>query len=386
MLKAHHIRTSNYFSTMINHVSELVIGVNKIVGIYNDLAFKEKFSGVSLTLKNNKLIEEELNMQGSFDKLTFIQNEKFHYKWLNKSQVPYEMETENTGQLNIFNEYTFHILLISVPQRVTDKKSLVFIYFKDELDQFGVHHHKASLSTQNKSIIGHLVSNSVISLSNTYWEQEEKFIQFASKSQQVITQLSKNDKKSSREEEIENLLKGWAYDILEDFCESDGVNYVYSENAIKKIVSFNGEFSLLRKAITEAIDYTRTFNTYLNVTFVTIEEDYINLVTNMNTISKPCDSLILPQRLQKTHELLDKLEKYAIQVSNDGQNITSYNVGKAMERQITPAAISDALNKNRSRINTLFKQFPVKWNFIRNNFRPIINISSADNVQLKKWS
>jgi hypothetical protein len=363
---------------VINHVADLVIGVDKIVGIYNDEK-SNKLLGISLSLINGRLIEQDINMQGGFEQVRQMQNEKLQYKWLNKTQIPYEINAQSNGQLNIFNEYNYLILMVSIPQQGQEKRNLVFIYFKDELDQFGIHHDKANMSTQNKTIIGHLVSNSVISLSSIYWQQEERFIQFATKSQEIFKHRDTN---KHRQTELENLIIGWAQDILEECSESDGVNYVYSKKALDKIKSFTGEFSQLRKNIEEAIDYTKVLNTYVNSEYVNIEDVYI---TDVNNETKQDPTQVLPERLQKTQSLLDKLEKYAIQVSNQGLNITSSNVGQAMQRPISPAAISDSISKHRSRINTLFMQYPGKWTFIKTHFKPIINITSNDNIQLKNW-
>lgn len=373
-----HTRISNYFSSVINHVADLVIGVDKIVGIYNDEK-SNRLLGISLSLINGRLIEQDINMQGAFEQVRQMQNEKLQYKWLNKSQIPYEINIQSNGQLNIFNEYNYLILMVAIPPQGQEKRNLIFIYFKDGLDQFGIHHEKANMSTQNKTIIGHLVSNSVISLSSIYWQQEERFIQFATKSQEIFKHKDTN---KHRQTELENLVIGWAQDVLEEFSESDGVNYVYSDKAIDKIKSFTGEFSQLRKNIAEAIDYTKVLNTYVNSNYVTIEDTYITDVTN---VTKENPTEILPERLQKTQSLLDKLEKYAIQVSNLGLNITSSNVGQAMQRPISPAAISDSISKHRSRINTLFMQYPGKWTFIKTHFKPIINITSNDNIPLKNW-
>ncbi len=139
----------------------------------------------------------------------------------------------------------------------------------------------------------------------------------------------------------------------------------------------------MKKAISEAAEYAKYLSTSKNETV--IKSEYITFVNNevTNVINEE-DNYLSP-KLVKTKELLDKLEKYSILVSQRNLNLTSFNVGKAMERPITPAAISDAISKNKDRINILFKQFPDKWNFIKNNFRPIINVSEMKFNNLSKY-
>ncbi len=379
------LHTIQFYSAVINHISEMVVGVEKIVGIYNIEDNSNKLFGTCLSLENNQLIEQELSIDDDITSLQQLQKEKIQYKWLNKSQIPFEEKQINSGQLNIFNEYNNLILLVSIPQFNSIKRNLVFIYFRDELDQFGIHHEKSKLSTQNKTIIGHMVSKSVISLHKIYWAQEYKMKRFAQKTQELISHQKKNAENNSKRQGMENLIIGWAHDLIEEFSKSDGVNYVYNKEAIEKIINYSGSFNELKKSVGDAIEYANMLNNYSDSNQITIEADYISEVTFVNFDNITNDNIILPERLQKTQELLDKLERYAVMISQEGIKLTSYNVGRSMDTPITPAAISDSISKNKDRINTLFKQFPEKWSFIKNNFRPIINITSKDNYQVRNW-
>ncbi len=379
------LHTIEFYSAVINHISEMVVGVEKIVGIYNIEDGTNQLFGTCLSLLNNQLTEQDLIIDDDIVSLQQLQREKIQYKWLNKSQIPFEENQINSGQLNIFNEYNNLILLVSIPQLNSSKRNLVFVYFRDELDQFGVHHEKSKLSTQNKTIIGHLVSKSVISLSKIYWTQDSKMKRFAKKTQEVIQFQKTSNENSERNQGLENLIIGWATDLIEKYRKSDGFNYVYQKEAIEKIIKYKGSFRDLKIAINEAIEYAKMLNSYSESNQIIIEADYISDFNIVNTKYVTYDNAVLPERLQKTQQLLDKLERYALQISNEGIKLTSSNVGRSMDTPITAAAISDSISKNKDRINTLFKQFPDKWSFIKTNFKPIINITSKDNYQSRKW-
>ncbi len=390
MTNNNNIHTIKFYAAVINHISEMIAGVEKLVGIYNIEDGSDKLYGISFTLQNNHLIEQTLIIKDDIQRLQQLQEEKIQYKWLNKTQIPFEEKATSIAQLNIFNEYDNLILLVSIPQLKSYKRNLVFIYFRDDLDQFGIHHEKSKLSTQNKTIIGFMVSKSVISLSKIYWEQELKMKSFAQKTQEILLNQKMNNEKEKNNIDLENLIIGWANDMIKEFCNSDGVNYVIQEDALDKIKTYKGSFSSLKESLIEAIGYAKLLSGYSGLNTVTIESAYLHLETNIKSPKETHDITnvnldILPERLQKAHELLDKLEKHALKISHEGIKLTSYNVGRAMDNPITPAAISDSISKNKDRINSLFKQYPNKWNFIKSNFKPIINITSKDNYQARNW-
>lgn len=377
-----HMSSINLFSAIIDHISDLAVGVKQIVGIYSSGESMDALSGVCLEYQNNRLQEREIIISGVHQQLKQMQQERNNYKWLDKSQVPFDTHTESQSQLSIFNEYDHLILLITLPHRFDNKKDLIFIYFKDDMDQFGVQHQKSSLSTQNKTIIGHLISSSSISFAKMYWQQEDKLNRLANKSRQIISHQKSDNKDVTRKVELEDLLLSWATEFLTDCSNSDHVNYVYSEDAKVKIKFYHGTFNNLKSAIQEAIEYAKMIITDVNIV---IESEYIVFDTNVNTVGTNHKSISVSPRLQKAFDFLDKLENNALKVSKAGLNLTSFNVGLQMERSITPAAISDYISKNRDRINSLFKQYPDRWSYIKNNFRPVVNVIGHDNNDIKKW-
>jgi hypothetical protein len=382
-----HLHTVNYFSAIMNHIMEMVMGVDRITGIYATDAEGLELSGIQLEYINGHMMESELSFPKVFPEYEFVQKEKEPFKWLDKTHLPFEQqELHSTKQLSIFSEYKHLLLQVLIPNPNGKTKDVVYILFKDNIDQFGVQHQKASLSTQNKSIIGHLVANSIISFAQNYKAQEEKHQVFAQKTHEILHSNRKITLDQQRKEELEKMILSWAKDLLEEYSKADYVNYVYQEDALKKILSYRGSFTNLKKAILSAIEYAHVMFTYVTSEKIPIEADYILLETEESTYVKaPTEQASIQPRLQKVYDLLDKLEFYALKVTREGLNLTSFNVGQAMERPITPAAISDAISKHRDRINLLFKQYPDRWSFIRHNFRPILNVLPENNTSIKNW-
>ncbi len=384
MSKTRDILSEDLIFSLIDHITEMVIGMEKIIGIYTHPETDE-LCGITLQYRNNRLQEHELNLTNVKDQLTKLRLENSKYRWLDKSQVPFDASYDDKSQLNIFDEYNHLILLIALPGIKHSEKSILLIYFKDDINAFGIQHHRSSLSTETKSIIAHLLSGSIHSFCKLYWREKAKFEQFTQKTHRILQQQRADIKNDTRIEELEEVLLSWSRTYLLECSNSDGFNYVYSDGAIEKIKNYKGEFKSLQKAIQEAVEYTK-----IVVTDVTkeIQSEFIEFNTNVNNAIEDSlhDTTELSFRLQRVYEFLDRLELAGRKVDQMGQNLTGTNIGNAIEHKpISAAAISDYIGKNRDRINTLFTKFPDKWSFIKNNFKSIINVTAQSNKQLNNW-
>ncbi len=372
--------------SLIQHISELVVGVEKIVGIYERTDTGE-LCGVSLKYINHRLQEHDLDLSNVVDQVNQLRQESKSYKWIETNQVPFETSLTNKqrSQLNIFDEFKNLILLIPLPGDDI-RKNIILVYFKDEINNFGIQHQKSSLSTENKSIIGHLISASIISYCKMFWTENKKLMQFRDKTRKILEHKRSDNKEGRKIQQYEEMIISYAYEVLEDYCHPNEVNYVYSNDALDFIKSFNGSLSELKKSLIEAIEYVDFIDTNENKT---IYLEYINSDTYINT-NNSSQSLHmihkLPIRLQKLHDFLDRLETAALKVDQLGQNIIGNNIGQAMDKSISGAAISEYVGKNKLAINNLFDQFPNQWNFIKNNFKTIINIIPSKNRTADYWN
>ena len=370
--------------SLLDHVTEMVFGVEKIIGIYRNPE-TENLCGINLKLVNDRLQEHELNLQSSIqDRLIKINQDCKNYKWLDKEQLPFDYNSQGKSQLNIFDEFNNLVLLIKLPEETGCE--IVLLYFKDDINAFGVQHQKSPLSADNKSVISNLIYGSVHSYCKLFLNEKRKFHQFTQKTSRILKQQRSGNKDYIRKTQLEELIESWANDYLEDRCSSDGVNYVYSSEAYEKIKNYSGEFKYLKKSIKEAFDYTNLIVTY--VTKV-IESEFIEFDTCVNkqdSDNSLQDTTKLSVSLQRVYDFLERLENAGLKVDRLGQNITGNNIGMAMEgKAITAAAISDYISKNRERINLLFDKYPDKWSFIRNNFKSIINVMVQNNRKVSNW-
>ncbi|WP_282036477.1 hypothetical protein [Saccharicrinis aurantiacus] len=381
----------NLFQATFNHIVKLVDGIERIIGIYNQQEAENVIEGIGLKLLNNRLVEYTLNIDSeTAQKLILLQKENNVSKWVDRKSIPFEQTDISTFQKNIFDEYKHLILLLKIPQSHVETRGLIFIYFKDDISHFGVHHTKEVLNTQNKSIIASLISGSVFSFIDDFNRNNKLFSDFAQKSKAIITKQHIENKILKEDHNNNDFVVSWAHQYLAEFSNSDGVNYVYNKECIEFIQNYKGPFLPLQKAIAGAVEYTKLLFTYVNTDSIEIELSYLQLETeesrSLVTNVYGEDQIKIEQlspRLLKTKAFLDKLEETATWVYEEGISLTSSNVGKSMERPITAAAISDFLSKNKERINILIKEFPNDWAFIKENFRPVINVTSKKDIHLR---
>ncbi len=382
-----HILSEDLIFSLIDHVCDMVVGVEKIIGIYDHLE-KGELCGITMQYTNHRLQEHRMNLAGLSESLTALRNTNNKHRWLQKSQLPFDTADSSQKQLNIFDESKHLTLLITLPGSKRLEKDILIIYFKDQFNTFGVQHQNSPLSTENKTIIAHLLSGSIHSFCKLYWKENERLQLFANKTKRILEQQRIDNLTDTRKRELEDFICSWANTFLAECSDSEDVNYVYSESALEKIKKYSGEFKHLENALKEAISYTKTIVT--SVTKI-IQAEYIELFTNENNENVLHDSQTTPRNLtarqQRVFDYLNRLEAAAIDTDRNDQKLTGRNIGLAMKPQsVSAPALSDFISKNRESINTLFLKYPESWSFVKNNFRTIINVTANGNQQARKWA
>ncbi len=382
-----HILSEDLIFSLIDHVCDMVAGVEKIICIYGHPETGE-LCGITMQYTNHRLQEHQMNLAGLSEPLTALRNTNNKHRWLQKSQLPFDTADSSQKQLNIFDESKHLILLITLPGSKRLEKNILIIYFKDQFNTFGVQHQNSSLSTENKTIIAHLLSGSIHSFCKLYWKENEHLQLFANKTRRIFEHQRLDNLKDTRKRELEDFICSWANTFLAECSDSDGVNYVYSVSALEKIKKYAGDFKQLEKALQEAVSYTKTIVT--NVT-KEIQAEYIELFTCENSVNILQESQNSPRNLterqQRVFDYMNRLEAAAIEADRNAQKLTGRNIGLSMKPQsVSAPALSDFISKNKETINSLFLKYPDNWNFVKNNFRTVINITVNENRQARKWA
>jgi len=301
------------------------------------------------------------------------------YQWFQKDQVPFEILTKYKVQLTIFSELKNNILLIKYIDHGSNWTDLFFIYFNDNLSNFLLDKVSEPFSAQHKNMVGFLLSHSIRTifqvidshnqLSTTFNDQMLHIVKERDHLQEGLDQQLQKER---------NGILTLARYYLSNIAERLGTQANLTDSAKNKLKSFTGELYQLEAVIHEALEFAGALSSPARSAPLLLADYHIRFPDPAH--QKISDDVIegLPQRMIKTHLLLDRLELAASGIKQRKDNLTSAKVGKEFPTPISAPAITDALRKHKKRIIQLFNQYPDKWEIIRHEFRPIQNLMNSN--------
>ncbi len=365
---------------ILNILPKLLPGIEKVVAVY---CTDEKENLVSTMLKNDngEYFQESFHVSDSTSILNRFRLDNSPYTWLRIEDLPFEIKPKEKIQLNIFNEFNNNILLIRIKNSVDGYNDLFFFYFKTDLSNFGTINPTKILSTGNKTIIAHLIRNSIIAHFDIQKEDKELFATLTENTRNILYEVNELRKEVSHlTEKLKDGIIHLSYSYLEEISSKNSRNYKFSESTIKKIKGFDGSIDNLKAILEKAAKYADAMVPERSISDVLISD--FHLFFDIEQEQKVKEQLKehvgeVPVKYAKTIILLDRLEHAANLLKSQNKILTSSNLGNEFPKPISPPAITDALKKHRSKILHLFNEYPNRWQLIRNEFRPVQNILNA---------
>ncbi|MFH1296067.1 MAG: hypothetical protein ABIJ04_02195 [Bacteroidota bacterium] len=300
------------------------------------------------------------------------------YRWFPKDQVPFEIVTKDKIQLTIFSELKNSVLLISQPIDKANWSDLFFIYFNENLSNFLLDKVSEPFSAQHKNMVGYLLSHSIRTLCQIIESQDQLTVTFDDQIRLVVKERDQLQEKLEQNsvKERQEILK-LAQHYLTRITEGLDQRVTLTDSAKIKLKNFQGELYQLEDIIKEALGFAGALSSSAGSSPLLVADYHIRFPEPVQ--QKMPEGVIdgLPQRMIKTHLLLDRLEHAAAGIKQRKDNLTSANVGKEFPTPISAPAITDALRKHKKRIILLFDQYPDKWDIIRHEFRPIQNLMNS---------
>jgi hypothetical protein len=375
---------------LLNTFPLLLPGIEKIICIYYDRE-SEQISAKSLRKEKDEYFPESIIINEEIiENLQKLRNNSAPYLWMQPSNLPFEIGSKERVQLSIFNELNNNILLLRVYNEFDGCHDLFFIYFNQNPGNFGVIDSNKSLTTENKSIIGHLLKNMIETLIRNFKEDRELYISLSDNNQNIINELSHTKReieliKEKSKDGITHLCKIY----LADLSRERGYHLQFSDDAIKKLREFDGDLGFLRGILEKAIHFALSMQVNRDTKEILISAYHLNFSSESSKkkeSSVPASEHIadIPARYNKTYLFLNKLESAAQNVKSKNLLLTSMNVGSEFPSPVTPSAITDALKNHQSKIRYLFKELPHQWQIIRSEFRPVQNILNPSQERQKR--
>ncbi len=345
-------------------------GIDRIYGFWPDNG-TNGYQGMEWQREyGEEILDVSLNTQ------TFLKNEtklNTGFQWLNADRLPFVSQNNNQlalPQLDLFTESKYLVLHINQKIGSENSQAHFYIFFRDNKSNFGITESKEAYSTSEKAIIGRLAKNHSDSMVSGFLSHIAETVKFRETTRNILK--AKNNLIEDEKSDFHRWSNYWLDDYLTILSERDGFNYVIEDNVRRKLYEKCDNLEQMKKSIENSFVYI--CNLYFSEPGDTIELETSYLFIEPEQENMNQASSTINNRVSRTADLLDRLERSAISVLNNGNNLTSAEVGKNMDRAITAPAISDALKKNKVRILQLLSQNPGKWPTIRKHFKPVVNL------------
>lgn len=343
--------------------------------------------------KNSYEISEQEDVPNN-ENFRIMLNSSKESLWCMEDELPFSVDSKSLKQsFDLFDEHNRNILQLR--QKYNNLDYFVFVYFNQSMQHFmligdnGQKSDNGKFTNENKNIIGQMAVNSLRTFLNTMTEDLTVFDQVKSAmNSMVIQQKTNNNGQSSEIKLLENMIVEMASEYLNNLSHEYEVKLVLSPSSEKRISTFRGQPSALRRILKQAAVLAVNMNNQKNK--VVIIEDYfiINVhenedLTNNVEEQGEVESTVIHHRYVKTYQMLDRFEEAVRTALLRGQSVTGVNVGSNLNPSISAPAISDALKKHGPKIVSLMNEYPDKWNALRQHFKPVQNIiiSVSSNTQ-----
>jgi len=359
-------------------IPKLLPGIEKIITIHYDET-RKLITGILSEKNNHKYSTQHLNIDKILPSLQRYMEDKNPFDWYSKQNLPFEIKVESMNpRMNIFSELQNIVLLIRVPDSLNEFNDLIFLYLNENPSNFGVTNSINPLTTDNKSIIAFVLNNAIKTFIELQKTDRDTLKSFNNRTRQVIgrTESMKYEMQRIRENYGISLVKLFQQYVRE-YSVKNRKKYTLSSGALEKIKNYKGDLKNLERIALDTVSYVNSL--YIdNAGEIEILEWHIHFDGNGQPEYIKKTSERRDDKYGKTLTLLDKLEKAALVVKSRQLKMTGTNVGKACQVPISAPAISDALYNHKSKINSLLKIHPDRWDTIRSEFRPLKNILKDD--------
>ncbi|MEI6124480.1 MAG: hypothetical protein WCQ95_12720 [Bacteroidota bacterium] len=368
--------------TLLTKANQIVPGIGKIISIHY-VAQKQKTEAHILHQPSQPQTMQQVLLDDKI--ITAIEELRandFLFQWYAEEDLPFNVNKQKIKQLEVFNELQRNVLLIAIGNEFDKKNDLLFFYFNENISNFAMSNSSKSLSQENKTIIGSLLSNSLNTLLDVVRNDRKTLSNYNHNVNHIISSMKlAQSAVSDFRDKHDMVLLNYANELLGQLSETSGTKFVLEESAIQKIKGYEGNIAELKNVIHNATFFAGNLNIGLNENIVRIEDFHLNfkLAKSIETVQPIHQE---NTRYQKTISLLDKLEEAAKDVITQKKDLTGSNVGNACKKAISAPAISDALKKHRAKIISLLKEYPDRWSLIRSEFKPLINVLTPKHSHL----
>lgn len=277
-------------------------------------------------------------------------------------------------QLTIDEEDEMNVLQLHFTSPVDGLKDILLIRFPENFLLKNPNITFKKISTQEKTLIEKIMGATLFADYQKAIDEQMLLQQF-----QKINQknLSKIERLTEEAKSTQKLYSNAIHSIIQEFKHK-------MEEKLNKEIHFADSiaFKLAKERLTIEEIYNVLSNAiYLALNFnatesiINVNDDFLLLNKTQKVISK--ETVHNEESRDKVYLLLDRYEEAAQNALSAGLTINGKNVAAKLDPPVTPPAITDAVKKNKIKINYLLKEYPENWPLIRKSIRPIAVLNAS---------
>ena len=297
-------------------------------------------------------------------KLSTLRSLNLNYQWILPSEILefYHIENSRTIQLDLLSEHENRMLILNFKSQIDGLNDLICLTFPKEIRFLGLYKTIKNLTTDDKIFIGELLHKLFdVEINSCLKTQKKQFriAEYFKLKESNNSNLSSEEFYNYFEFELNSEIKKQLNGKNNFLFDKELIHYLVRKSyPIKTIVQYLIE-SFQTIELLEEINIDFTFQLFH---FKLIENEFIKLDNQQLTIKSGHDKII---------DLLDKLERVALLIENNGLVVNGKLIAQYLSPPVSPPAITEILKKNISKIENKFREYPSNWILIRKYLKPL---------------
>ncbi|MEA3446102.1 MAG: hypothetical protein U9R19_15385 [Bacteroidota bacterium] len=246
------------------------------------------------------------------------------------------------------------------------KSSLLFLYFSKEGSEFSISKNKELLGSTNKNIIKQILYHSL----HEFLSEWKENIDNQNNQERVFTRILVENRRVIKFHEKRN--RDFAIDIVDEINTLSNKHYTLTEEALNKIVAYEGKLIKIKDYIVDAISIIPGFSNKKSIYPI---EDY-HLLLDHSQEKELEDEIEI--RYPDVYIFLDDLENAAKKAKEAELSIISKNISPYLKKAKKPPAITLAIQNKADKIIWLMRRYKGRWPLSLKNFTPLQNILQGE--------
>ncbi len=319
---------------------------------------------------------EEVSIDGAENNLEKLRRVKAPYSWLSPEDIPFKINKNRHELPDVFGEMNKTVLLIRFHSETDKNNDLLFVYFPENLSNFGLKLAKKELTAEYKDIIARTLINSINTILQISKADREIWELVREMNFDNRQKMQQKDKELERMQRMyEDRLAASCNYFLSEISAREGRKYAFTAGAMRLLKSSTLDYHRIEHAIRMAVQLADNFNAGSQHETTEISEDFLNF--NASEIATDTDD-IANSIYEKPFSYLNQLEEAAAKVKENKLPLTANNLVQYLEKPVAPSAISWAITHYMNSFQHLLKLYPDNWPIIRTEFKPVLRIIPPD--------